>query len=430
MIIILLATSGGPGPKSATSTTTSTTAARNPLSPAWRGSGEAVTMAFGGDIHFEGVLAARLQSDPATALDGSVATLVQGSQIAMANFDSALTNGQCPNPQPKQYVWYAPQTAITAFQSANLSLVSEANTHGEDCGVPGLQQAIAAADAAKFPIIGIGANAAQAFAPYRVTLDGQRIAILAATQVFDPTSLQSSWSATTSQPGVASAADPNALVAAVQAARRTSDTVVVYLSWGTETQTCPNPQQGPLAAALVAAGADIVIGSSAHVQQGTGYLGQALVSYNLGNLAFYDSAPPETYSGTLVVTATGRHIDSFSWRPALITGGLPQPLTGTDATTAVGRWEGLRACTNLTAAPGPSTATAKTQSSVPAALAVPAPPTPTTTTQAGATTTTHAGATTSTHAGATTSTHRATTTTHPATTTTHPATTTTAKKKS
>jgi len=410
LIIILLATSGGSGNKStATTTTTTAVLANDPLSPAWRGSGQPVTMAFGGDIHFEGELAARLQNDPATALAG-VSTLVQGSQIAMANFDSALTNGGCPDPQPKQYVWYAPQTAIAAFQSANLSLVGEANTHGEDCGVPGLQQAIAAADAAKFPVIGIGANTAQAFAPYRVTLNGQRIAILAATQVFDPTTLETSWSATATQPGLASAVSANALVAAVQAARRTSDTVVVYLSWGTETQTCPNPQQGPLASALVAAGADIVIGSSAHVQQGTGYLGQALVSYNLGNLAFYDSAPPETYSGTLVVTATGRHIDSFSWRPALISGDLPQPLTGTDATTAVQRWEGLRGCTNLSASPGKSTATAKSQTSVAAAVAVPPPPTNTTTT-----TTTHAGATT---------------TTHPVTTTTHPVTTTTAKKKS
>ncbi len=427
LIIILVATSGGSGKKTTSSTTSTTTVvAHSPLSPAWRGSGQPVTMAFGGDIHFEGELAARLSSDPSTALAG-VSTLVQGSQIAMANFDSALTNGGCPDPQPKQYVWYARQTAITAFQAANLSLVSEANTHGEDCGVPGLQQAIAAADAAKFPVIGIGANAAQAFAPYRTTVDGQRIAILAATQVFDPTTLQASWSATTAQPGLASAVSPAALVAAVQAARRTSDTVVVYLAWGTETDTCPNPQQGPLAAALVAAGADIVVGGSAHVQQGTGYLGQALVSYNLGNLAFYDSAPPETYSGTLVVTATGRHIDSFSWRPALISGGVPQPLTGTDATAAVQRWEGLRDCTNLSASATKSTATNKTQTSVAAAVAVPPPPTSTTTTTAaagGTTTTTHGRATTTTAHPATT------TTTHATTTTTHPVTTTTAKKKS
>ena len=144
----------------------------------------------------------------------------------------------------------------------------------------------------------------------------------------------------------------------------------------------------------------MVVGSSAHVQQGTGYLGQALVSYNLGNLAFYDSAPPETDSGTLVITATGRHIDKFSWRPAQISGGVPQPLTGSDATAAVQRWQALRGCTNLRAAPGPSTATAKTQASVAAAVAVTPPPASTTTTTGsaagGSTTTPRAGGSTTT----------------------------------
>ena len=264
-------------------------------------------------------------------------------------------------------MWYAPPTAITAFQGGSLSLVSNANSHGEDCGAAGLSMAITAADNAKFPIVGIGNNATQAYAPYRSTINGQRISILAATALFDP-GLQSAWTATASQAGVASALDQSALIAAVQAARKNSDTVIVYLNWGTETKTCPNSQQEPLAEALVRAGADIVVGSGAHVQQGSGYLGKALVAYGLGNLAFYDSAPPETYSGTLVVTATGRHIDAVTWRPALITEGLPQPLTGSAATSAVARFNGLRSCTNLSAVPTVARATEKTQTEVSAAI--------------------------------------------------------------
>src|SRR5271166_1324061 len=58
LIIILVATSGGSGNKStATTTTTTAVLANDPLSPAWRGSGQPVTMTFGGDIHFEGELA-------------------------------------------------------------------------------------------------------------------------------------------------------------------------------------------------------------------------------------------------------------------------------------------------------------------------------------------------------------------------------------
>ena len=94
--------------------------------------------------------------------------------------------------------------------------------------------------------------------------------------------------------------------------------MIVYLHWGTELQDCPNPLQEPLAQLLVKAGADIVVGTHAHVLLGGGYLGSAYVDYGLGNFAFYDNSPPENASGSLVITATGRHIDSVRWRPAVI----------------------------------------------------------------------------------------------------------------
>ena len=334
--------------------------ASSPLSPTWKGDGRAVTFGFGGDVHFEGSLGTRLAADPATALDGNIADLLAGVDLSMTNFESALTTGGCPTPQPKQYVFHAPASAITAFQSARVTLVTEANNHGEDCGAAGLQMSLSLAQAAHYPVIGIGQNAAHAFAPYRTTIKGQRIAIIAATEVID-TDLQTAWTATATQPGLASAYDESQLVAAVEAARKTADTVIVFLHWGTETQTCPNAIQEPLAAAVVKAGADIVIGSHAHVQLGAGYLGSALVDYGLGNLAFYDTTPPETYSGTLIVTATGRHIDSYRWRPAVIDDGLPTPLAGPPATSMIQRWQGLISCTDLSATPGASTATAATE---------------------------------------------------------------------
>ncbi len=83
---------------------------------------------------------------------------------------------------------------------------------------------------------------------------------------------------------------------------------------GYETQTCPNPQQEPLAQQLVKAGADIVIGAESDVLLGGGYLGNEYVDYGLGNFAFYDTAPPETDSGALIITAEGRHVTGVVWR--------------------------------------------------------------------------------------------------------------------
>ena len=265
----------------------------------------------------------RLAADPTDALGPTVPALLAAVDLSMVNLESALTNGTCPQPQDMQFVFSAPASAVTAFQGAGVSLITEANNHGEDCGAAGLQMALAT----RAHILGIGQNAAQAFTPYTTTIHGEHIAIIAATQVID-TDLQTAWTATATQPGLASAYDVNDLVAAVEAARKTADTVIVYLHCGTELDSCPNPLQEPLAQVLVQAGADIIVGTHAHVLLGGGYLGSAYVDYGLGNFAFYDNSPPENASGSLVITATGRHIDQVTWRPAVIVDDLPEPLFG------------------------------------------------------------------------------------------------------
>jgi len=394
----------------------------SPLNPDWKGSGRTVTMGFGGDVHFEGTVGANLATDPSTALGTTIPQLFAGSSLAMVNLESVVTNNNvCPEPQSKPYIFDAPATAITALKSADISVVTEGNDHGLDCGPQGLSQNLTIANQANYPVIGIGNDAAHAFAPYRITINGQRIAIIAATQVI-PDNLVSTWTASSTQPGVASAIDPTQLVREVQQVRRTSDTVIVYVHWGTETQACPNPQQEPLAEQLVKAGADVVIGADAHVLLGGGYLGSAYVDYGLGNFAFYDANPPETDSGSLIVTAQGRHITNVVFRPATILSGLPQPLTGAPAAAAVQSWNAARSCTNLSVTPATSLATMHGET-VPF-VAPPASTTATTTTTApssGATTTTTtvgSGSTSTGSGGGTAAT--TTTTTVPASTTTAP----------
>jgi Bacterial capsule synthesis protein PGA_cap len=335
----------------------------NNLDPDWDGDGQPVTIAFGGDVHFPSGtnLGARLAADPSNALGDTVPSLLSGADLSMVNFESALTNGTCPDRQPKQFVFDAPSGAITAFQHAGVTLVTETNNHGEDCGAAGLQMALQARQQSGYPILGIGQDVSQAFTPYRTVIHGQRIVIIAATQVID-SDLQAAWTATTTQPGLASAYEVSALVAAVEAARKTADTLIVYLHWGTELRACPNALQEPLAQLLVKAGADVIVGTHAHVLLGGGYLGRAYVDYGLGNFAFYDNSPPENASGSLLITATGRHIDGATWRPAVIQDDLPQPLAGPAATTALAAWNQARACTDVAATPGLPLASPATES--------------------------------------------------------------------
>ncbi len=118
----------------------------NTLDPDWDGDGQPVTFAFGGDVHFPAGsnLGDRLAADPATALGPTVPFLMAGADLSMVNMESALTDGTCPDPQPKQYVFYAPSTAISAFQHAGITLITETNNHGEDCGPAGLEMALQA----------------------------------------------------------------------------------------------------------------------------------------------------------------------------------------------------------------------------------------------------------------------------------------------
>ena len=319
------------------------TSSRSPSRPP----GE-VTLAFGGDVHFEGVIRGRLAANPAGAM-GPIGGVLRRADIAMVNLESAITTRGTP--AGKSYVFRAPPTAFTALRSAGVDVVTQANNHGMDFGLVGLRESVAAARAARFPVVGIGLDDDQAYAPYRVTVHGQRLAFLGATQVLD-SSLIEAWSAGPGKPGLASAKRVDRLVAAVRAARAAADTVVVYLHWGTERVSCPTPVQRELARTLVAAGADVVVGSHAHVLLGAGYLNRAYVGYGLGNFVFYSSGGgPNTESGVLMLTVRGRSVERASWAPARISGGVPIPLAGAAASAARQRWERLQACTGLSAHP-------------------------------------------------------------------------------
>jgi poly-gamma-glutamate synthesis protein (capsule biosynthesis protein) len=319
-----------------TSTTTTTERGR-------RGSGRPVTIAFGGDVHFEGMLRSQLDANPAGVL-APVAPVLSAADVAVVNLETAIT--ERGTPAPKSFTFRAPATAFTALASAGVDVASMANNHGLDYGPDGLADSIAAAAAHPFPVIGIGRNAAEAYAPYRATVRGQRIAVIGATQVLDG-NLISSWTATDTQPGLASAKEVQRLADAVRAVRASVDTVVVFLHWGIERQTCPSGDQVTLARVLADAGADVIVGGHAHRLQGGGRLGAAFVGYGLGNFVFSTSGGPGAQSGVILVTVTGRDVDGYQFVPATLHDGVATPVAGDAATAAVAQWDALRACTNL-----------------------------------------------------------------------------------
>lgn len=335
---------GTPAPTTTTTTTTTlpatTTTARDPF----LGNGQAVTIAFGGDTHFEGEIAGRLVADPGSIF-GGYAPILGAADLAVVNMETAI--GVAGTPAPKDFAFQAPPAALDAFLLAGVDVVSAANNHGLDFGAASLDETLAAEAAHGLPIVGIGRNEAEAYAPHIAEVRGQRIAVIGATQVLDG-SLIDEWTATADHPGLASAKRVDRLVAEVAAARVVADTVVVFLHWGVETHTCPSLDQQSLAQVLVDAGADVVVGGHAHRVQGGGRLGAAVVHYGLGNFAFYTSGGEGARTGVFLVTITGRRVDGYQWLPGRIVGQRPEPLSGEEAVAASAAWEAQRDCTGLT----------------------------------------------------------------------------------
>ncbi len=309
----------------------------------------AITVAFGGDVNFEGGLRDRL-ADPANAL-GPISKWLGAADLAVVNLETAVTEGGTP--AAKQFTFRSPATAFDALKGAGVDVASMANNHGMDYGPEGLRDSLAAAKEKGFPVVGIGADAAEAFRPHVAEVKGTKVAVFGATQVLDD-ELASAWTATDSQPGLASAKDPARLVEAVRKAKDDYDTVIVKLHWGVEKQSCPTDDQKTLADRLVEAGADAVVGSHAHVLQAGGFHPEKkdkYIHYGLGNFVFYSFTPgtPTSQSGVLVLTIKGHEVQNADWAPAVLEQpGLPRPLTGAEAQSAYTGWTALNGCAGLT----------------------------------------------------------------------------------
>ena len=305
-----------------------------------------ITLDFAGDVHFT-ERTAKLLADPATAF-GPVSDLFKQADFAMVNLETAVTARGTA--EPKEFHFRAPPSAFDAVKAAGVDLVSLANNHTLDYGRVGLDDTMAAAQAAHVPYVGVGKNVTDAYAPWITTIKGVKIAIIGLSQV---TELAGPWSATDSRSGIAMAFDQARSVAAVKAARAQADFVVVFMHWGQEYKNCPIAAQKSIATALSAAGANLIVGTHAHILLGDGWMGKTFVSYGLSNFVWWynDSASNDT--GVLRVTLTGTTITKTEFVPAYIdrVTGQPIPSTGAEAARISAAQAALRPCTGLASAP-------------------------------------------------------------------------------
>ena len=315
-----------------------------------------LTMAFAGDVHFEDYLAP-LARDPHGLEE--LQTSLGAADLAMVNLETAIT--ERGTKIGKEFHFRAPASALETIKNAGIDAVSMANNHGVDYGPVGLKDTLAAKQASPVPIVGIGKDEEEAFAPAILTAKGLKVAVFGASEVFEMTLAR--YSAGPGKGGIASASPVTRLRTAVSRAAARYDVVVVFLHWGLDYQQCPDPLSVQTAQALEEAGADVIVGGHSHRVNGAGWLGRSYVDYGFGNFVWWRSREPDSRSGVLTLSidvkaAKGSKRGKRSvvrhavWTPMLIgTDGIPRTPPAADGARLLTLWKQASACANLASAP-------------------------------------------------------------------------------
>ena len=204
-----------PTPTAPATPTATTLPTATPTTPTRQSSAppDQITLAFAGDVHFE--RAARALLADSSPLTTGLRDTIGRADFAMVNLETALGEGGAPLPG-KAYAFRAPVSSLDVLARAGVDAVSMANNHAADFGEAVFAQTLAARRGAPIPIVGVGRDEAEAFAPLRLDVQGVSVAVLASSQLREETSRD--HAAGPAEPGIATNLDPGPLRRAVRAA--------------------------------------------------------------------------------------------------------------------------------------------------------------------------------------------------------------------
>jgi poly-gamma-glutamate synthesis protein (capsule biosynthesis protein) len=207
-----------------------------------------------------------------------LAPLLAEADLAVANLESVLsTQGK---PLNKSYLIRAHPHWGETLVEAGFNLVTLANNHAMDYGLPGLEETLSTLEALDVGAVGAGSSQETAHRPALLTLKGVRVAVLGYAAA--------RWNGSADVPATdrLAWAEPAAVQADVRAVRDQADVIVVLLHAGAEYAATPSPDQVAVAHAAIDAGADLVVGHHPHVTQTVERYGNGLIVYSLGDALF------------------------------------------------------------------------------------------------------------------------------------------------
>ena len=299
-------------------------------------------VAFGGDVilanRANALVAAR---GPRDAL-GSVAPLA-GADLAIVNLETVIApvGGRAVDKgSGRPYYFRARPEHVAVLTEAGVDVVLTANNHSGDFGAHAQLAQLALLDATGLGHAGSGADVEAAC---RATLHRAGDLVVA---VFGVDATRPSFAAGPHHPGTCHAARDGEwmqrFATRIREVRRAAHVVLVGIHVGREQAARPERAKRAIARALIDAGADAVLGSSAHVLQGVEiYRGRPII-YDAGNLYVPDpvwpNQPDKYESAVFGLRLAAEGVTEVVVWPVVVDYGRTAPATGPRDEAILGRF--------------------------------------------------------------------------------------------
>jgi poly-gamma-glutamate capsule biosynthesis protein CapA/YwtB (metallophosphatase superfamily) len=243
-----------------------------------------VRIAFLGDTLLGGEAEPTLRRNGYDYAVEGVRPLLAGCNLVVVNHEGPLTARRLPQEKVdtgrKRYWYKGRAAAALTLRELGVGVASLANNHVLDFGPEGLADTIGALDAAGIAHCGAGLDEEQARRPAIVTVGGLRIGFLSCMQRYDIYVRERLYASRSR--GGCRRLRLRTLREDLAALADQVDVRVVLAHWGRNYRDVSGRQQR-LAAALLDAGADLVVGHHPHVPQRIDLHSGKPVFYSLGN---------------------------------------------------------------------------------------------------------------------------------------------------
>jgi poly-gamma-glutamate capsule biosynthesis protein CapA/YwtB (metallophosphatase superfamily) len=221
--------------------------------------------------------------EPAELWSQELRDLLAECDAVVCNLECCISDrgGETDAIPGKPFFFRAPPSAVGALAAARVSVAGLANNHALDFGTDALTDTLAHLGRASIAAVGAGPDERSARRGVVVDAGGQRLGVVALSDH------PREYAATADAPGIAydelTDGAPEWARAELAQLRERADLVVAFPHWGPNMTVRPTRDQRASADDFLRAGADIVVGHSAHVFHGIELRPDGPVLYDLGD---------------------------------------------------------------------------------------------------------------------------------------------------